>query len=166
MGLVLGVRAGRVRRARRRLPLRALVAMLVGTVAVGVAGFAAGPDEVEPVCSRPEDLQTRRGIKLTADAMEAFQQAEALAGQRIEVVYSYRSCREQAQICRRICGRRQGCPGTCARPGLSWHQRGKAVDITETMLATPGVVEALEEAGWCQSVPVNDPGHFSFNGCH
>lgn len=164
--MVLGLRPGRLMGARRRLPLRALLAVAVGTAAVGFAGFTAGPDEVEPVCERPEDLQTRRGIKLTADAMEAFRHAEALAGQSIEVVHSYRSCWKQARACRAICGRREGCPGTCARPGLSWHQRGEAVDITEAMLATPGVVEAMNEAGWCQSVPVNDPGHFSFDGCH
>jgi LAS superfamily LD-carboxypeptidase LdcB len=140
--------------------------MVVGTVAVGLAGFAAGPDEVEPVCERPEDLQTRRGIKLTADAMEAFRQAEAAAGQTIEVVHSYRSCRRQARACKSICGSRRGCPGTCAPPGLSWHQRGAAVDITQTMLETPGVVDALEQAGWCQAVPESDPGHFSYEGCH
>ncbi|HEX6331744.1 MAG TPA: hypothetical protein VF129_10730 [Actinomycetota bacterium] len=47
--------------------------------------------------------------------------AEAAAGD-IEVVHSYRACREQAEACRGICGRRS-CPG-------------------------------------------NDPGHFSFDGCH
>lgn len=120
---------------------------------------------MERVC-RPDDLQTRRGITLTADAMEAFLEAEALAGQRIEVGDSYRSCREQAAACENICGSRRGCPDLCAPPGLSWHQRGEAVDVTQSMLDTPGVIEALEEAGWCQSLPNSDPGHFSLNGCH
>jgi hypothetical protein len=34
------------------------------------------------------------------------------------------------------------------------------------MLDTPGVIEALEEAGWCQSLPSSDAGHFSWDGCH
>ena len=137
----------------------------IGLTSMGLPS-GGGPEEVVPVCARAKDLQTRSGITLTPEAMAAFRRAEDLAGREIDVVESYRSCRRQARVCTRICGDRRGCPGMCAPPGLSWHQRGAAIDITEAMLATPGVTEALERAGWCQAVPENDPGHFSFGGCH
>jgi hypothetical protein len=144
--------------------------VVLGTVAVlaasGVTGAVLWPDVPERVCARAEDLQTRGGVTLTPEAMAAFVEAERLAGKNIEVVESFRSCRQQARACKRICGNRNGCPGLCAPPGLSWHQRGLAIDITEGELANPAVVAALEQTGWCQSVPVNDPGHFSFDGCH
>lgn len=118
------------------------------------------------MCARPAELRTREGVTLTSEAMEAFLQAEGMVGHRIEVIQSFRSCRAQARACQRICGNRMGCPGTCAAPGLSWHQRGLAIDISEESTQDPGVVDALEQTGWCQSVPQNDPGHFSFDGCH
>ena len=128
--------------------------------------FLFFPREPERVCARAADLQSRRGVTLTPDAMVAFLEAERLAGTSIEVVESFRSCREQARACKRICGNRRGCPGTCAPPGFSWHQRGLAIDISEGSLMDPAIVGALEGTGWCQSVPDNDPGHFSFDGCH
>lgn len=151
-----------------RLTRRGWVVLgLVVVTAAGIAGgYALWPRAPERVCARAADLQTRQGVTLTPDAMEAFKEAERLAGQRIEVIESFRSCRAQARACKRICGNRMGCPGTCAPPGLSWHQRGLAVDISQDSLATPAVFGALEEMGWCQSVPQNDPGHFSFDGCH
>lgn len=140
-------------------------AVVLGVVGLGALTFAlTREDTVERVCSRPNDLRTRDGVTLVADAMEAFGEAEAAVGD-IDVVHSYRSCREQARACRGICGRRS-CPGLCAPPGLSWHQRGLAIDITQDSLDTPGTVQALQDAGWCQSLPDNDPGHFSFDGCH
>lgn len=155
-----------MRRRRASLGVGLLAVATVAGVTLAAVGLTSGDDPVEKVCARPQDLEKYRGIRLSAEAMEAFRQAEGLAGQNIEVVHSYRSCRQQARACERICGRRRGCPGTCAPPGLSWHQRGAAVDVTQTMLETPGVVDALEQAGWCQAVPDSDPGHFSFGGCH
>ncbi|MGH2554464.1 MAG: D-alanyl-D-alanine carboxypeptidase family protein [Actinomycetota bacterium] len=121
------------------------------------------PDEP---CASPVPLVTARGVTLQPIAMEAFREAERLAGRRIEVIQSYRSCARQARACESICGNPDGCPGLCAPPGLSYHQIGAAVDISQAALDTPGVKAALEEAGWCQSIPGNDPGHFSFGGCH
>jgi hypothetical protein len=134
-------------------------------VAIGVGAFCAFRDEgIERFCGRPEALTTVEGVTLVRDAMDAFLEAESVAGD-IEVVQSYRSCREQRVACEGICGR-PSCPGLCAPPGYSWHQRGLAIDITQTSLEAPGVIEALEDAGWCQPLPTNDPGHFSFDGCH
>jgi hypothetical protein len=135
-------------------------------VAGAVGGFLLVRDDtVEPVCTRPEEMVTRGNVTLIPDAMDAFLEAETTVGP-IDVVESYRSCREQARACLRICGSREGCPDTCAPPGLSWHQRAAAIDVTQEMLDMPGVIEALEDAGWCQALPDTDPGHFSFDGCH
>jgi LAS superfamily LD-carboxypeptidase LdcB len=116
-------------------------------------------------CGRPP-LRTFQGVTLQPVALAAFKRAQRLSGGKIEVVQSYRSCAQQAEACRNICGDSNGCPGRCASPGLSYHQLGAAIDITQDSLDTAGVIEALEEAGWCQSQPASDPGHFSFDGCH
>jgi D-alanyl-D-alanine carboxypeptidase len=135
-----------------------------------IAGFLAsrGPHIVVPddPCVTPPPLRTVQGVTLQPLAMQAFRRAERLAGQRIQVVQSYRSCAKQAVACRNICGDALGCPGRCARPGRSYHQLGAAIDITGADLAQPVVPSALERAGWCQALPSTDPGHFSFDGCH
>jgi LAS superfamily LD-carboxypeptidase LdcB len=140
------------------------VAVLV--VAISVGFLLVRGNGVERVCSRPVDLRARAGVRLVSDAMDAFLRAEDAVDHPIDVVQSYRSCRQQARACQRICGDRRGCPDRCAPPGLSWHQRGEAIDITQEMLDAPGVIGALEDAGWCQALPGTDPGHFSFDGCH
>jgi hypothetical protein len=139
------------------------VVLAAGVVAGIVIWRGSG---VEQVCGRPNELRTRGNVVLIPDAMEALEQAEASVGHGIDVVESYRSCRQQALACVQICGSRRGCPGACAPPGLSWHQRAAAIDVTQEMLDEPGVIQALEVAGWCQSLPDTDPGHFSFDGCH
>ena len=155
----------RRRSVRRR---RLVAAVVVGLVAGGsVLGFVLLRDTgVERFCGRPEELRTRGNVTLTADAMDAFREAEAAVDHEIVVVESYRTCREQALACERICGTRGGCPDLCAPPGLSWHQRALAIDVTQDMLDAPGVIDALEGAGWCQPLPASDPGHFSYDGCH
>jgi len=153
---------GRLTR-RGRVALGALALAVLAGTATGVVLWGSEP---ERVCARAAELRTRRGVTLVPEAMEAFLEAEQLAGQRIEVIESFRSCRQQARACLRICGNRMGCPGRCAPPGLSWHQRGLAIDISPESLLDSEVVEALQGTGWCQSVPQNDPGHFSFDGCH
>jgi LAS superfamily LD-carboxypeptidase LdcB len=140
-------------------------AVLIAVLAAALA-FVLWPGGVERFCGRPENLRTVRNVTLVADAMDAFRRAENSLGVEIDVVESYRSCRRQAAVCEAICGTRRGCPGLCAPPGLSWHQRALAIDVTQEMLDTPGVIDALEAAGWCQSLPASDPGHFSYDGCH
>jgi len=135
------------------------------TVATAVF-FVSRRSGIERFCGTPDELRTVNGVTLAAPAMAALHRAEARSGTSIEVVQSYRSCRQQALACERICGSRHGCPGRCAPPGLSWHQRGLAIDVTQGMLDTSGVVTALEANGWCQPLPGSDPGHFSYDGCH
>lgn len=117
-------------------------------------------------CSERPPLVTWRGVTLQPAAMRAFRKAVRLAPSPVLVVQSYRSCRQQAEACRSICGDPAGCPGRCASPGTSYHQLGAAVDLSQGSLDGPGVIHAMEEAGWCQSEPASDPGHFSFDGCH
>ncbi|MCI0632346.1 MAG: hypothetical protein L0206_00255 [Actinobacteria bacterium] len=153
------------RRVRRRRAILALAGLGVAAATV-LASVVFRDQGVERVCSRPDELPTRGNVTLIPDAMDAYLEAEATVGQNIDVVESYRTCRKQAEACEGICGSRRGCPGACAPPGLSWHQRAEAIDVTQEMLDTSGVLQALEEAGWCQSLPDTDPGHFSFDGCH
>jgi len=139
-----------------------LLAALVVAWRASHQDLLARPD---PPCGRPP-LRTYQGVTLQPVALAAFKRAQRMAGGSIDVVQSYRSCAQQAQACLHICGNSSGCPGRCARPGTSYHQLGAAIDVTQANLDTPGVIAALESAGWCQSEPRSDPGHFSFDGCH
>lgn len=155
------------RLASSRTLVAALLVVLVGTGAVLL--LTRGHDPlVRPgdTCASAPPLRTVDGVTLQPAAMKAFRQAQHRAHGVIAVVQSYRSCDEQALACRNICGNANGCPGTCASPGASYHQLGAAVDITQGSLDTPGVIATLERFGWCESEPNTDPGHFSFDGCH
>ena len=153
------------RRGRITIGLAVMAAMLsvVFVVFVRRGDGVIRPDDP---CAQPPPMQTYAGVTLQRVPMDAFKEAQRASRGAIAVVQSYRSCARQAIACERICGSAQGCPGRCAKPGTSYHQLGAAIDITQASLDTPGVVTALTEAGWCQSVPKTDPGHFSFGGCH
>jgi hypothetical protein len=117
-------------------------------------------------CAHPPAITSHDGVSLQADALRAFRRAERATHGEIHITSSYRSCGQQALACQNICGNTDGCPGTCVKPGLSYHQLGLAVDLTQGSLDTPGVIRAMQDAGWCQAVPNSDPGHFSYHGCH
>lgn len=163
----------RSRHVRARLTARGRVVLAIGGLAIfTTAGFAyfsggAASGIVIPAdaCASPPPLTTSNGVTLQPLAMTAFKAAQHDAGQRIPVVWSYRSCAEQAVACRNICGA-SGCPGRCAPPGKSWHQMGAAIDTTQHGLDTPAIVAALKANGWCEPLLGSDPGHFSFGGCH
>ncbi len=150
------------------VPSRTAVAAAVLLAVAAIWGFAFDDPGIvvpdDPCLERPP-LRAIDGVKLQPLALRAFRRAERLAGRKIDVVESYRSCRRQAAACRSICGSADGCPGTCASPGASAHQLGAAVDVSEAMLDAPMVLDALGRAGWCQPLPRSDPGHFSFGGC-
>ena len=157
--------------ARARVSRRTLAGVLI--VAVAAAGAIVWLSRSHDPLVRPSDtcadappLRSFDGVRLQPAAMKAFRKALRLSDGGISVVQSYRSCDEQATACRNICGDANGCPGTCASPGSSYHQLGAAIDVTQETIDTPGVIDALQEAGWCQSQPDSDPGHFSFAGCH
>ncbi len=154
-------------RVGRRTVVVGIVVAVVATA--GVVWFTRSHDPVvhpSDTCAEAPPLQSFQGITLQQPALKAFRKAQRQSDGNISVVQSYRSCAEQAAACRNICGNANGCPGTCASPGASYHQLGAAIDITQGSLDTPGVITALQEAGWCQSEPDTDPGHFSFAGCH
>ena len=153
-----------------------------GAVALGVALTAAvgyfalrGPGILlygsgivipsDPCAERPP-LVTWEGVRLQPLAMSAFKAAQKQAGKPIPVVQSYRSCAKQRMACKGICGDPNGCPGTCAPPGKSWHQLGAAVDVTQGGIDDPAIVAAMKANGWCEPLLSTDPGHFSFGGCH
>lgn len=52
-----------------------------------------------------------------------------------QVTDGYRSVADQREACRHLCGNANGCPGRCAQPGTSNHQKkafpGGAVDVTD-----------------------------------
>jgi hypothetical protein len=138
-----------------------------------IAGVVAFTALTGPVIAIPDDpcaerppLRNVDGVRLQPVAMKAFLRAQRNAGVPIPVVQSYRSCAEQRRACRSICGNPEGCRGRCAPPGLSWHQLGAAIDITQEGLDDRRIFQALIDNGWCQSLPDSDPGHFSFDGCH
>ena len=163
----------RARAAARRIHRRRAVAALVAAGVLTVGGVLAYAALTGPLIEIPDDpcaervpLRTVDGVRLQPVAMRAFLDARRDAGVDIPVVQSYRSCPEQRQACRAICGNAEGCPGLCAPAGRSWHQLGAAIDIIEDAVADPAIVLALETNGWCQALPDSDPGHFSFDGCH
>jgi hypothetical protein len=143
-----------------------LAAMSIAAVAIFAATRAPAIAIPDDVCAERPQLQTWGGVTLQPLAMTAFRAAQQEAGVPIPVVQSYRSCRQQRIACKGICGDANGCAGTCAPPGRSWHQLGAAVDITQAGLDDPRIPLALEDNGWCQAVPDTDPGHFSYGGCH
>jgi hypothetical protein len=146
-----------------------LTVLMALTASVTIAAVLTGRSAIahpDDPCGTPPAMVTRGGVTLQPNAMQAFVKAERIAGRQIPVVESYRSCTRQALACQTICGNSDGCPGRCARPGTSYHQLGAAIDISAASLASNRIVSALESAGWCQSLPDSDPGHFSFDGCH
>jgi hypothetical protein len=160
------------RRRRRSLvrPRRFVAGLLVlGVAAGGVLLWRANRSPIvipSDPCADPPPMRTVAGVTLQPVALTAFRAAERQAGERIPVVWSYRSCAQQREACRNICGSADGCPGRCASPGTSWHQLGAAIDTTQHAIDTPTIVRALLDNGWCQPLPGSDPGHFSFGGCH
>ncbi len=160
------------RRRSSRVTRRGRVLMGAGVVAVAATALfpflpgASGIVVPSDACASPPPLTTYQGVTLQPLAMTAFKEAEQRAGQRIPVVWSYRSCAEQRLACLNICGNAAGCPGRCAPPGKSWHQMGAAIDTNQHGLDTPAIVDALKASGWCEPLLVSDPGHFSFGGCH
>jgi hypothetical protein len=166
---------GRHRSSRRRTLTRRGKLIAIGglVVAIGGGAFAwsalrtsSGIVIPDDPCASPPPLRTWHGVTLQPLAMTAFRTAQRRAGRPIPVVQSYRTCAQQRAACEGICQDPNGCKGLCAPPGKSWHQLGAAVDITQAGLDDARIVQALRGAGWCEPLPVNDPGHFSFGGCH
>lgn len=87
-------------------------------------------------------------------------------GWRGQVTSGYRSPEYQCEVCKQVCGNCNGCPGTCAAPGTSNHQRygpGQgAVDVSDYY--TFGAIMRRIGAPIFNALGAQDPVHFSFTG--
>jgi len=156
----------RLTRRGRIVVAGAITALTLSSVAFVLLRRGDGVVRPDDPCAERPPMLTYKGVTLQPVPMQAFKKAQRATHGRIDVVQSYRSCAQQAVACTRICGNADGCPGRCVKPGTSYHQLGAAIDVTQASLDTLGVIDALTQAGWCQSVPTTDPGHFSYGGCH
>jgi hypothetical protein len=95
------------------------------------------------------------GVEGLTPAMQAaVTRAGALLGAPIPISSGFRSFAQQAALW----AARATNPYPVARPGTSMHERGLAVDVARTFVATLRGVAAA--AGLCQPLPVTDPVHF------
>lgn len=94
-----------------------------------------------------------------APAMRAaIRRAETLLGQPVPVVSGHRSHAAQ----RRLWEGRASNPYPVAPPGSSQHERGLAIDVPRSFVATLLTVAA--DAGLCRPLPASDPVHFELCG--
>lgn len=90
-------------------------------------------------------------------------------GGQFYIASTYRSCATQREVCQNICGNPNGCSGTCAPPGRSYHQLGLAVDAPATK--NPSEVRRIfYRHNWHNfsshdglRASGSDPWHFSFH---
>lgn len=90
----------------------------------------------------------------------------------VSVISSFRSCADQRRVCSAMPGcSPEGCPGRCAKPGLSYHQLGLAVDIAppQKALARRRLRRKFYANGWHNfssndslTASGSDPWHFSY----
>lgn len=95
-------------------------------------------------------------ITLQRPALASFKQAEAKLGREIVLTGSIRTCALQASLYRSD-------PNRFASPNVTLHTQGLAIDVTtEDPELTTKVRKQLEECGWNQARPSDEPWHFSF----
>lgn len=81
------------------------------------------------------------------------------------VTSGYRNIEQQKAACKNVCGNPNGCPGLCAKPGQSNHQKvawpNGAIDVSDPS----GFQKALKKCGSpIKNALANDPVHFSTSG--
>ena len=91
---------------------------------------------------------------LTPEMTAAVSRAGALLGTPVPISSGWRSPAQQAALW----ANRHLNPYPVARPGTSMHERGLAIDVPRTFVATLRPVAAV--VGLCQPLPVSDPVHF------
>jgi hypothetical protein len=118
----------------------------VGDVTVRVRSAVARAQALRPAGSGTEGLQPV--------LQAAIARAEALLGRAVPISSGFRSYAQQAALW----AARATNPYPVARPGTSMHERGLAIDVPSSFVATlRGVAVA---AGLCQPLPESDPVHF------
>ena len=91
---------------------------------------------------------------LTPEMTAAVARAEALLGTPVPVSSGWRSVAQQTALW----ANRHLNPYPVAPPGTSMHERGLAIDVPRSLVATLRTVAAA--AGLCQPLPSSDPVHF------
>jgi hypothetical protein len=107
-------------------------------------------------------LDTRRGVTLQGDALQALLQAARRydylpKGRELGLFgpqSTYRSPQEQADLY-------AAKPGVAAPPGQSFHQQGLAIDVPAA-LQTDEFERLLRRLGWNQGLSFGEPWHWSF----
>lgn len=93
-------------------------------------------------------------VGLDPALVAAIRRAEALLGVPVPITSGWRSRAEQ----QRLHDDRGSNPYPVARPGMSTHERGTAVDVSRAFAERLAVVAA--RAGLCRPWPESDPIHF------
>ena len=86
--------------------------------------------------------------------VEALRRAEELLGVPVSITSGWRSRAEQ----QRLHDDRGSNPYPVARPGMSTHERGRAIDVPRAFAERLAVV--AQRAGLCRPWPETDPIHF------
>ena len=126
------------------------------TGGMGEATVTARVGDVGAV-ARAEQLPQAGGSGtegLVPELVEAVSRAGALLGQPVPISSGFRTWAQQAALW----AARGTNPYPVARPGTSMHERGLAIDVARSFVATLRSVAAA--VGLCQPLPVSDPVHF------
>jgi hypothetical protein len=98
-----------------------------------------------PVAHAKLDIVCGQKQTITQQYEQTLRQELDQAGYKdvtIKCTSCYRSPVQQAAACRRICGKASGCPGRCAPPGRSQHQKKQISTCDLSGLSQKGGVRA------------------------
>ena len=98
--------------------------------------------------------RTSSRVGLDPALVEALRRAEELLGVPVPITSGWRSRAEQ----QRLHDDRGSNPYPVARPGMSTHERGRAIDVPRAFAERLAAVAA--RAGLCRPWPTTDPIHF------
>jgi hypothetical protein len=125
------------------------VAVVVGDDIAAVARARSGA-----VAGGPGGGGSASRVGLDPALVEAVRRAEELLGVPVPITSGWRSRAEQ----QRLHDDRGSNPYPVARPGMSTHERGRAIDVPRAFAERLAVVAA--RAGLCRPWPETDPIHF------
>ena len=128
------------------------VAVVVGDDVAAVARARSG--EVAGGDAGPGVGGTAARVGLDPALLEALRRAEELLGVPVPITSGWRSRAEQ----QRLHDDRGSNPYPVARPGMSTHERGRAIDVPRAFAERLAAVAA--RAGLCRPWPETDPIHF------
>ncbi|MBI2610752.1 hypothetical protein HYW60_02330 [Candidatus Kaiserbacteria bacterium] len=94
---------------------------------VGIGASEAKQYLSQVRCSRNVDV-ARLDSKFAICAAKFLEELRSISPSAC-INSAYRNSIQQENACRGICGNPGGCPGKCAPPGRSYHQKGLAIDM-------------------------------------